>query len=168
MNYCSIEDAWGNNFNTKYYEFEDNNIVKFDTIEKIKQNEPNEINKTNETPENLNQKGGLNKIKQNKKKHMENQKIKAKQKRKIIEKKINELNKLKKKVETRKKHLALKKQALKKQASKKNHNKHIQKNVIEDKNKITGGGFEINVCDKYILLGLVLLFIIDYFGNLSY
>ena len=160
MNYCSIEDAWGNNFNTKYYELEDNNIVKFDTIEKIKQNEP---------LENSNQKGGLKNIKQNKSKHIENQKIKTKhienQKRKkeIIEKKINELNKLKKKVETRKKYLALKKQA-----SKKIYNKHIEKKYIKDKNKITGGGFEINICDKYILLGLVLLFIIDYFGHLSY
>tara|TARA_B100001564_G_scaffold356239_2_gene370008 strand:+ start:415 stop:894 length:480 start_codon:yes stop_codon:yes gene_type:complete len=159
MNYCSIEDAWGNNFNTKYYEFEDNNIVKFDTIEKIKQNETNEINEINKTPENSNQKGGLKKAKQNKAKHIEKQKRKTQ----IIEKKINELNKLKKRVETRKKYLALKKQALKK-----NHNKHIEKKYIEDKNKITGGGFEINICDKYILLGLVLLFIIDYFGNLSY
>ena len=39
-------------FNTTYYEFEDNNIVKFDTIPPIKQNENKQENKIENKSEN--------------------------------------------------------------------------------------------------------------------
>ena len=47
-----------------------------------------------------------------------------------------------------------------------------QETVIEikldnKKNTITGGSIQ-NITNNYILLGLILLFIVDYFGNLSY
>jgi len=103
MYYCSIEDAWGNNFNKKHFNY--------------KSNYKSNSNKTD--------------LIKNKRISLEQQ----------IEKKIEKIYKMKDK-----------------------KNKLIEKTQLL---KLNGGNSQSDT-NNYILLGLVLLFIIDVFGNLSY
>ena len=45
MNYCSIEDAWGNNFNKDYYEFDNTNVKTFDNTIKYNNLTKTELSK---------------------------------------------------------------------------------------------------------------------------
>lgn len=151
MYYCSIEDAWGNNFNKKHFNYQSNliqeNTINEETNNK-QQNEP-EINHINENiPDSLDhtldhtdtiQNNNIsNQIKSNKSYLIKNKRISLE---KEIEKKIEKIYKMKDK-----------------------KNKLLEKTQLL---KLTGGNSKSDQ-NNYILLGLVLLFIIDVFGNLSY
>lgn len=156
MYYCSIEDAWGNNFNKKHFNYQSNyqsNLIQENTInEEItnkQQNEPkidhNNENISNSLDHKLDNINTIknntiipNQIKSNKSDLIKNKRISLEQQ---IEKKIEKIYKMKDK-----------------------KNKLLEKT---QQLKITGGNSQTDT-NNYILLGLILLFIIDVFGNLSY
>jgi len=124
MYYCSIEDAWGNNFNNEYFDYKQNNIHK-PIISTVKAKLPND------------EKIPLKDNKIDNSDLMENKKISLE---KEIEKTIEKIYEMKNK----------------------------KKKLLKKTQKMEGGN-NINVNpNNYILLGLILLFIIDFFGNLSY
>ena len=123
MYYCSIEDAWGNNFNNDYFDYKQNNIKK-----KIIQPE-NTLPNVDTIP--------LKNKEINNSDLMENKKISLE---KEIEKTIEKIYEMKNK----------------------------KKKLLEKTQKMKGGNNIDSNPNNYILLGLTLLFIIDFFGNLSY
>lgn len=165
MYYCSIEDAWGNNFNKKYFNYQSNLIQENTINEDITNEQENTINQpTNNNQQNQSELDYINKnisnssndtnqnisneldntniisnqIKSNKSDLIKNKRILLE---KEIEKKIEKIYKMKEK-----------------------KNKLLQK---KQQLKLTGGNTNSDQ-NNYILLGLLLLFIIDVFGNLSY
>ena len=142
MNYCSIEDAWGNNFNKNYYEFDTINTIAKPIAPKqeaVKQ-------------EAIKQKA----IKQ---KAIKQEVVKQEAIKQEVVKQKNNLNReLEIKLEN-------KKNLLEKQLEKKT--KELDE-LKKTQNKLSGGQSSSNITDNYIMLGLILLFIVDFFGNLSY
>ena len=124
MYYCSIEDAWGNNFNNEYFDYKQNNIQETITST-VKDKLPND------------EKIPLKDKKIDNSDLMENKKISLE---KEIEKTIEKIYEMKNK----------------------------KKKLLEKTQKMKGGNNINSNPNNYILLGLILLFIIDFFGNLSY
>ena len=123
MYYCSIEDAWGNNFNNKYSVYKQNNIKE--TQPQLKDTLPND------------EKIPLKNTKTDKSDLMRNKKISLE---KEIEETIEKIYEMKNK----------------------------KKKLFEKTQRMKGGNNINSNPNNYILLGLILLFIIDFFGNLSY
>jgi hypothetical protein len=151
MYYCSIEDAWGNNFNKKHFNYKSNyksnliqeNTINEEDIDNINENIPHsldhQLDNTNTIQNNTISNNTIsNQIKSNKTDLIKNKRISLEQQ---IEKKIEKIYKMKDK-----------------------KNKLIEKTQLL---KLNGGNSQSDT-NNYILLGLVLLFIIDVFGNLSY
>ena len=124
MYYCSIEDAWGNNFNNEFFDYKQNNIQETITST-VKDKLPND------------EKIPLKDKKIDNSDLMENKKISLE---KEIEKTIEKIYEMKNK----------------------------KKKLLEKTQKMKGGNNINSNPNNYILLGLILLFIIDFFGNLSY
>tara|TARA_B110000971_G_scaffold216182_1_gene250802 strand:- start:404 stop:778 length:375 start_codon:yes stop_codon:yes gene_type:complete len=123
MYYCSIEDAWGNNFNNKYSVYKQNNIKE--TQPQLKDTLPND------------EKILLKDTKTDNSDLMRNKKISLE---KEIEETIEKIYEMKNK----------------------------KKKLFEKTQRMKGGNNIDSNPNNYILLGLILLFIIDFFGNLSY
>jgi len=123
MYYCSIEDAWGNNFNNKYSVYKQNNIKE--TQPQLKDTLPND------------EKIPLKDTKTDNSDLMRNKKISLE---KEIEETIEKIYEMKNK----------------------------KKKLFEKTQRMKGGNNIDSNPNNYILLGLILLFIIDFFGNLSY
>jgi len=132
MYYCSIEDAWGNNFNNDYFDYKQNNIKK-----KIIQPE-NTLPNVDTIP--------LKNKEINNSDLMENKKISLEKENKKIS--------LEKEIE--------------KTIEKIYEMKNKKKKLFEKTQRMKGGNNIDSNPNNYILLGLILLFIIDFFGNLSY
>lgn len=132
MNYCSIQDAWGNQFN----EIDSNNEESDEesSNDYYENSYEDSYKKTNDNVVPAN--SYINKLKELKKKE---DKLKL-YKKKLI--KIEEKQKIEK----------------------------LKKNQKESqlKTNMNGGGFTNLDSNHSILLGLLLLFIVDFFGNLSY
>ena len=133
MNYCSIQDAWGSQFN------EINSNIEETDVESSNNDDSNYEDSYV---------GGTNQIVPSN----------------SYRNKLKELKEKEEKLELYKKKLVkIQKTQPSQQKPDKTQKKHHKKKIF-----LEGGGIGNLSEDHSILLGLLLLFIVDYFGNLSY
>ena len=133
MNYCSIQDAWGSQFNEINSNIEETDV---------------ESSNDDDTNYEDSYVGGTNQVVPSN----------------SYRNKLKELKEKEEKLELYKKKLVKIQQTQKPQEKP----KKVQKKQHAKKIFLEGGGVNNLSEDHAILLGLLLLFIVDYFGNLSY